>query len=236
MTRMRDNAMIHIYTVILKTLNYHGCRTQRLDDELSVIEIFAERLETQENHVGLSHSTYTLLSEKDDPMHYNTDMSLRDITKISAISTHHYRHELIDSHYRYQIRARLHQLSYDDLYNDKLMSSSSRPQIADYIKNTKDKYYYEKEIAEAIAEIRLKYCNKNQEADANFNSQKKEVGNNMNIVAINQVLLATFIHKRQDVSRDCAALQQGRPLLQELSRVADSHDIRDQLSGKLLKT
>ncbi|GKD98791.1 hypothetical protein Tco_1382688, partial [Tanacetum coccineum] len=37
----------------------------------------------------------------------------------------------------------------------------------------------EKEIAEAIAEIRLKYHNKRQEADATFNSQKKEVESNM---------------------------------------------------------
>ncbi|GKB76603.1 hypothetical protein Tco_0943498 [Tanacetum coccineum] len=90
--------------------------------------------------------------------------------------------------------------------------------------NTKDKYYYEKEIAEAIAEIRLKYCNKHQEADANFNSQKKEVGNNMNTVAINQVLVATFIQKHQDVSHDCATLQQ------------EWHDITiDKLSQKLTK-
>ncbi|GJZ32920.1 P-loop containing nucleoside triphosphate hydrolase, partial [Tanacetum coccineum] len=66
----------------------------------------------------------------------------------------------------------------------------------------------EKEIAEAIAEIRLKYCNKRQEADATYNSQKKEVENNMNTVVINQVLAATFRRKCQDVSRGCAAVQQ----------------------------
>ncbi|GJY30981.1 hypothetical protein Tco_0414476 [Tanacetum coccineum] len=41
----------------------------------------------------------------------------------------------------------------------------------------------EKEIAEAIAEIRLKYHNKRQEADATFNSRKKEVESNMYIVS-----------------------------------------------------
>ncbi|GJX71448.1 hypothetical protein Tco_0308619 [Tanacetum coccineum] len=41
----------------------------------------------------------------------------------------------------------------------------------------------EKEIAEAIAEIRLKYHNKRQEADATFNSRKKEGESNMYIVS-----------------------------------------------------
>ncbi|GJR01100.1 hypothetical protein Tco_0524084 [Tanacetum coccineum] len=96
--------------------------------------------------------------------------------------------------------------------------------------NTKDKYYYEKEIAEAIAEIRLKYCNKHQEADANFNSQKKEVGNNMNTVAINQVLVATFIQKRQDVSRDCAALQQVvREVAKDLEKMEDYRRLSNEL-------
>ncbi|GKD39972.1 P-loop containing nucleoside triphosphate hydrolase [Tanacetum coccineum] len=67
----------------------------------------------------------------------------------------------------------------------------------------------EKEIAEAIAEIRLKYHNKRQEADATFNSRKKEVESNMYIVVINQVLAATFRQKCQDVSSGCVALQQG---------------------------
>ncbi|GJR67080.1 P-loop containing nucleoside triphosphate hydrolase [Tanacetum coccineum] len=66
----------------------------------------------------------------------------------------------------------------------------------------------EKEIAEAIAEIRLKYHNKRQEADATFNSRKKEVESNMYTVVINQVLAATFRQKCQDVSRGCVALQQ----------------------------
>ncbi|GKB76133.1 P-loop containing nucleoside triphosphate hydrolase, partial [Tanacetum coccineum] len=66
----------------------------------------------------------------------------------------------------------------------------------------------EKEIAEAIAEIRLKYHNKHQEADATFNSRKKEVESNMYTVVKNQVLAATFRQKCQDVSRGCVALQQ----------------------------
>ncbi|GJV01955.1 P-loop containing nucleoside triphosphate hydrolase [Tanacetum coccineum] len=68
----------------------------------------------------------------------------------------------------------------------------------------------EKEIAEAIAEIRLKYCNKHQEADATYNSQKKEVENNMNTVVMNQLLAACFRRKCQDDSGGCAAVQQAR--------------------------
>lgn len=67
----------------------------------------------------------------------------------------------------------------------------------------------EKEITEAIAKIRLKYCNKRQEADATFNSQKKEAENNMNTVFINQVLAAAFRRKCQDVTSGRAAVQQG---------------------------
>ncbi|GJR00187.1 P-loop containing nucleoside triphosphate hydrolase [Tanacetum coccineum] len=68
----------------------------------------------------------------------------------------------------------------------------------------------EKEIAEAIAEIRLKYCDKHQEADATYNSQKKEVENNMNTVAMNELLAACFRRKCQDASGGCAAVQQAR--------------------------
>ncbi|GJU25974.1 P-loop containing nucleoside triphosphate hydrolase [Tanacetum coccineum] len=46
----------------------------------------------------------------------------------------------------------------------------------------------EKEIAEAIAEIRLKYHNKRQEADATFNSRKKEVESNMSDDKFSQML------------------------------------------------
>nr|GFC81497.1 hypothetical protein [Tanacetum cinerariifolium] len=56
-----------------------------------------------------------------------------------------------------------------------------------------------KEIAEAIDKIRLKYHSKRQEWDATFNSQMKEVENNMYTVERNQVLA--------DVSRGCVAVQ-----------------------------
>nr|GFC16952.1 hypothetical protein [Tanacetum cinerariifolium] len=64
-----------------------------------------------------------------------------------------------------------------------------------------------KEIAEAIDKIKLKYHSKRQEWDATFNSQMKEVENNMYTVERNQVLAATFRQKYQDVSHDCVAVQ-----------------------------
>ncbi|GJT32540.1 P-loop containing nucleoside triphosphate hydrolase [Tanacetum coccineum] len=69
---------------------------------------------------------------------------------------------------------------------------------------------YQKERTEAIAELRLKYNNKRQEADATYNSQKKEVENNMNTVVMNQLLAACFRRKCQDASGGYAAVQQAR--------------------------
>ncbi|GJZ07463.1 P-loop containing nucleoside triphosphate hydrolase [Tanacetum coccineum] len=91
----------------------------------------------------------------------------------------------------------------------------------------------EKEIAEAIAEIRLKYHNKRQEADATFNSRKKEVESNMYTVVINQVLAATFRQKCQDVSRGCVALQQAcqAESMQQLHRFSPSTCLPGQFLG-----
>ncbi|GJX49316.1 helicase protein MOM1-like protein isoform X1 [Tanacetum coccineum] len=97
----------------------------------------------------------------------------------------------------------------------------------------------EKEIAEAIAEIRLKYHNKRQEADATFNSRKKEVESNMYTVVINQVLAATFRQKCQDVSRGCVALQQGcvREMSQSLSsNVSDNSPEQEATTGHSIPT
>ncbi|GKD58837.1 copia protein, partial [Tanacetum coccineum] len=91
----------------------------------------------------------------------------------------------------------------------------------------------EKEIAEAIAEIRLKYHNKRQEADATFNSRKKEVESNMYTVVINQVLAATFRQKCQDVSRGCVALQQAcqAESMQQVHRFSPSTCLPGQFPG-----
>ncbi|GJW69318.1 P-loop containing nucleoside triphosphate hydrolase [Tanacetum coccineum] len=91
----------------------------------------------------------------------------------------------------------------------------------------------EKEIAKAIVEIRLKYHNKRQEADATFNSRKKEVESNMYTVVINQVLAATFRQKCQDVSRGCVALQQAcqAESMQQLHRFSPSTCLPGQFPG-----
>ncbi|GJS22044.1 hypothetical protein Tco_0450676 [Tanacetum coccineum] len=90
-----------------------------------------------------------------------------------------------------------------------------------------------KEIAEAIAEIRLKYHNKRQEANATFNSRKKEVESNMYTLLINQVLAATFRQKCQDVSRGCVALQQAcqAESMQQVHRFSPSTCLLGQFPG-----
>ncbi|GJV01954.1 hypothetical protein Tco_1335523 [Tanacetum coccineum] len=86
---------------------------------------------------------------------------------------------------------------------------------------------YQKERTEAIAELRLKYNNKRQEADATYNSQKKEVENNMNTVVMNQLLAACFRRKCQDASGGYAAVQQARQAesMQQQRRFRDAQDL-----------
>lgn len=67
---------------------------------------------------------------------------------------------------------------------------------------------YEKELAEMIAQLKLKYEAKRQDAEAAFQLKRKEVDTNLNRVVMNKILAEAFRSKCQYVGpSDPAGIQ-----------------------------
>ncbi|KAF5805465.1 hypothetical protein HanRHA438_Chr05g0219211 [Helianthus annuus] len=75
----------------------------------------------------------------------------------------------------------------------------------------------EKEIAEIVAEIRLKYSAKHVEADAAYNSKKMDLETNINRVILNRLLAKAFRCRGQDSRAE---------IMQQLPRLLVSPSVR----------
>ncbi|KAJ0612244.1 putative DNA helicase [Helianthus annuus] len=79
-----------------------------------------------------------------------------------------------------------------------------------------------KEIAEVVAQIRLKYEAKHQETDAAYNSKTMELETNINRVTMNKILAEAFKSKCQDVTFTGHSVSQAG-IMQQLHRLSARH-------------
>ncbi|KAK9058602.1 hypothetical protein SSX86_023444 [Deinandra increscens subsp. villosa] len=112
-----------------------------------------------------------------------------------------------------------------------------RDNVAKFQQETKQRLISdcEKEIAEVVAQIKLKYEARHVEADAAYNSKKTELENNINKVIMNRILADAFRSKCQDLTPSGHAgiqqVSQTAGLMQQLSRLSVSPSMRHNHGG-----